>query len=488
MPGRITPDPLLAALDGRLSPGARVVDDPGEAALYAGDASILRGRAGPVVFAACTADVVEVVRACVRWGRSWVPRGAGTGLAGGAVPLDGALVLSTAKMRRVLSVDTEAAVAWVDPGVANLALTEHLCESASGLHYAPDPSSQAACSIGGNVATNAGGLHCFAHGVTQHHVLAVELVTPEGDVVVCGAVAPDPVGYDLRGVVVGSEGTLGVVTKVCVRLMADPGARATLLAAFGDVAAAASAVGRIVAEGVSPVALEMMDRRIVRAVEAFVEAGLPLDAAAVLLAEVEGPPLAAEERAAAAARLCAEAGATEVRRARDAAEAGLWWRARKSAFGAVARVAPNYHLHDCVVPRTRLVDALAGVYEIADRHRLAVMNVFHAGDGNLHPLLGFDLAAPGELGRVQAAGREIVELCVSLGGVLSGEHGIGVEKRDFMALMFSRSDLDAQARLRDSLDPTGLCNPAKVLPAGSRCPEIGVFGSGSPAPREGTWA
>ena len=382
-------------------------------------------------------------------------------------------------MNRVLEIDAEARVAWVEPGVLNLDLSRavgHL-----GLHYAPDPSSQQACTIGGNVGTNAGGPHCLADGVTSAHVLAVDVVLADGTEARLGGLEPDAPGYDLRGCFVGSEGTMGIATRIAVRLTPDPPCVATMLCAFDSVEeAAAATVSGVIAAGVLPAALEMMDARITRAVEDFVGAGYPRDAQAVLLAEVDGLDGGVAEQVDAIAAVARANGATLVRVAADDAERALLWKGRKSAFGAIARIAPDYYLHDAVVPRTKLVEVLRRVYEIADAHELIVMNVFHAGDGNLHPLLVFDRREPGHLGPRHAAGTEILDACLDAGGVLTGEHGVGIEKRDLMPRMFSPDDLDAQARLRDAFDPDGVANPQKVLPRGSRCGELQRV-------PEGTW-
>ncbi len=464
-----------------LEPG-RVIDHPLERRLYARDGSIAQGDCGLVVLPETTAEVAECVRLAGELGLAVVPRGSGTGLCGGAVPLEGAIVLSVARMGAILEIDPEVPCARVQPGVLNLDLTtavRHL-----GLHYAPDPSSQQACSIGGNVATNAGGPHCLASGVTAQHVLGMEIVLADGEVLRLGGTAPDPPGYDLRGFVVGGEGTLGVVTEVTVRLTRDPAEVRTMLLDFPTVRAAGEAVGGIIGGGVIPAAMEMMDQRMTIAVEAFVHADLPVDAAAMLLVEVDGTPEEVAAHVAVVEDVGARTGARRVRVARDEAERALFWKARKSAFGAVARVAPNYYLHDCVVPRTRLIEVLERIEAIAAEFDLVIMNVFHAGDGNLHPLIAFDRRDAEQVERVHAAGTAIIEACVAVGGVLSGEHGIGLEKRDFMPLTFSAVDLDAQARARDAFDPEGRMNPEKVLPVGSRCGEL-VLDAGSLPP--GTW-
>ena len=472
----MTLDALLADLRDALGP-ARVHAGGTELGLYRRDASNIEGRAGVVCFPTSTAEVQACVRIARRHGRPFVPRGSGTGLAGGAVPLDDPVVIVTTKMNRVLVVDVDGRVAWVEPGVLNLDLSRHVAPF--GLHFAPDPSSQQSCSIGGNVAMNSGGPHCLAYGVTSTHVLAVEVVLPNGSVTTLGGVDPEPDGYDLRGAFVGGEGMLGIATKIAVRLSPNPPAVRTMLLDFARVDDGASTVSAIIAAGIVPAAIEMMDARITAAVEAFVHAGFPLDAAAILIVEVDGLAAgvaAATEHVTAIGRAH---GARWVRVAVDAAERALIWKGRKNAFGAIARVKPNYYLHDTVVPRARLCEVLRAVYDIADRHELIVMNVFHAGDGNLHPLLVFDKREPGVMDRVHAAGDEIVRASVAAGGVLSGEHGIGLEKRDFMPLLFSAVDLDLQARLRDAFDPDGTANPHKVLPAGSRCADLQAVPAGA---------
>ncbi|HEX2367706.1 MAG TPA: FAD-linked oxidase C-terminal domain-containing protein [Acidimicrobiia bacterium] len=457
----------------------RVMSQPLERHLYGMDAGVSTGPALMVVFPESTEEVAAVVRLAADHGVPVVPRGAGTGLAGGAVPAHPSMLVVLTRMNRIHEVDIENRTAWVGPGVINLDLSRHT--TPLGLHFAPDPSSQAACTIGGNVANNSGGPHCLAEGSTVNHVLAVEMVTADGEVVVLGSPAPDPIGLDLRGVVVGSEGTLGVVTRALVRLLPNPPAVKTLLLAYDRVEDAAATVSGVIAQGMVPAALEMMDKRMIVAVENFVHADLPVGAEAILLAEVAGTPAAVEDEAALVEEVARANNATQVRIAKDEAERQLLWKGRKSAFGAVAQAAPDYYLHDTVVPRTKLVEVLAEVYRIGERHGLTMLNVFHAGDGNLHPLMAFDGSEPGMLERVKAAADELVEVCVAAGGVLSGEHGIGLEKRDLMPLLFTTTDLDAQARVRESFDPGGRLNPDKVLPLGSRC-----FDLGRPIP-EGAW-
>lgn len=448
-----------------------VLESPLELKLYAQDAGIVRGRVQVVVLPENTEQVAAVVRIAERYELPVVARGAGTGLAAGAVPVKGGIVVATTRMNQVFDVDLDNRTAWVGPGVINLDLSTHT--SPHGFHFAPDPSSQQSCTIGGNVANNSGGPHCLAEGSTVNHVLGLEVVLAGGEVIEVGSAAPDPIGLDLRGVLVGSEGTLGIVTKVLVRLVPNPPAVRTMLAAFDRVEHAAAAVSGIIAAGVVPAALEMMDREMTIAVENWLHAGLPTDAAAILLAEVTGTEAAVQVEAEVLLRIANEQGALSARLAGDEAERALLWKGRKGAFGAVAQAAPNYYLHDTVVPRTKLVEAMSEVYRIADEYGIRMMNVFHAGDGNLHPLMAFDASEPGMLEKVRAAADELVAVCVRLGGALSGEHGIGLEKRDLMPLMFNPHDLDAQARIKEAFDPADSFNPEKVLPTGSRCFDFG---------------
>jgi glycolate oxidase len=464
------------ALQAALGPD-RVLSDPLTRRLYARDASMVEGACALVAFPLTVEDVVTCVRTAARHELPVVPRGSGTGLAGAATPIGDALVVVTTKMTRIVEVRTEDRLAWVEPGVPNLDLAVAL--RPLGHTYAPDPSSQQTSSIGGNVNTNAGGPHCLAYGVTSAHVLALDVVLPDGSVVRVGSEAPEAAGYDLRGVMVGSEGTLGIVVAVCVRLTPIPADVRTMLLDFTSVDDCAATVTDIIARGVVPAAVEMMDHGIVVAAESFAHAGYPTDAAAILIVEVDGTAAAVDAQAHRVEAAALANGVRTIRVAADDAERALLWKGRKSAFGAVAQIAPHYHLHDCVVPRSKLVEILAGVYEICDRHDLIVTNVFHAGDGNLHPLISFDRRVPGTLERVLAASEEIVALCVDAGGALSGEHGIGLEKRDFMSWVFTPEDLDAQACVRSAFDPGGMMNPQKVLPSGARCGDFAVAASGS---------
>ena len=448
----------------------QVRDTAAELHLYRHDASNMSGRPAVVCFAETVDDVREAVRAANDFGVPFVARGSGTGLAGGAVPAPGSIVISTSKMNRILSVDAVNRQAWVEPGVLNLDLSKQIAHL--GVHFAPDPSSQQTCSIGGNVANNSGGPHCLADGVTSAHIHAVEVVLPDGSIAVFGGEDAEPDGYDLRGAFVGSEGMFGVATKVCVKLMQNPPEVATMLLDFGDVADGAQLVSDIIAAGIVPAAVEMMDQLCLQAVEEFIHAGLPVEQAAALLIEVVGLPATVSSQIERIRELAAARRVGTVRVAADDAERALLWKGRKSAFGAIARIKPNYYLHDTVVPRHKLPEVLAHVYDIARRHDLLVLNVFHAGDGNLHPLLVYDAREPGVSERVHAAGDEIVRVSVAAGGVLSGEHGIGLEKRDLMPLMFSEVDLAAQGDLRRAFDPEMLSNPDKVLPSPATCGDV----------------
>ncbi len=458
-----------------------VLEEPVELHLYSKDASLMRGHATTVVFPNSAEDVAEVVRIAEGHAVPIVARGAGTGLAAGASPTEGGIVLSTTAMNSI-EIDQENRTAWVGAGAINLDLSK--AAEPFGLYFAPDPSSQSACTIGGNVANNSGGPHCLAEGSTTSHVLGLEVVLTGGEIAVLGGQAPDYPGLDLKGVVVGSEGTLGIVTRALVRLLPiEPDVR-TLLMDFPDMEGAALTVSQVIAAGLVPAALELMDQRMTIAVENWLQAGLPTDAAAVLLAEVIGETEGVESQAQLIADIGRSNGAKKVQIAADAAERELLWKGRKSAFGAIAQLAPDYYLHDAVVPRTKLVETMKAVYEIADKYDLTMLNVFHAGDGNLHPLIAFDASDPVVNERVHRAGDEIVALCLKNGGALSGEHGIGIEKRDLMRTSFTELDLDAQARLKEAFDPTGVFNPNKVLPEGSRCFDFGGVKRDMP---DGAW-
>ncbi len=461
---------LIDALCAAVGPDA-VLSRPEDLFVYECDALTHHtGRPAAVVLPRSSGDVAACVEACVRHDVPFVPRGAGTGLSGGAVALEGAVVIECARMNRILEIDPADRVAVVQPGVVNADLSR--AAAPFGLHFAPDPSSQQACTIGGNVAENSGGPHTLKYGSTTGHVLAVELVLASGDCVRLGSRAGGDPGYDLVGAVVGSEGTFGVITEATVRLTPLPEAVETLLAVFPDVISACHGVGAVIRSGLVPAALEIVDRRTIAAVEASVyAAGLPLDAGAVLIAELDGPAVALPRQVDRVRALCTASGATRVDVARSAEERQRFWRARKGAFGAMGRLAPDLYVHDAVVPRSKLPEVIEQVCAIGDRHGLVLSNVFHAGDGNLHPNISFDRRNPDELRRVLAAGAEILELCVRAGGVISGEHGIGTEKQDFMPLLFSPEDLDAMRRLREVFDPERRSNPGKIFPTKRTCVE-----------------
>ncbi len=441
----------------------------------------MRGDPDLIVFPETAEEVAAIVEIANRYSIPVVARGAGTGLTAGASPVDGGVVVSMTAMNNI-EFDIANQAAWVGPGVINLDLSRQAKQF--GLHFAPDPSSQSACTIGGNLANNSGGPHCLAEGSTTSHVLGLEFVSAAGEILRVGGQAPDPIGLDLRALLVGSEGTLGIATGILVRLLPLPEDVRTLLLDFASVEAAAHTVSDVIAAGMVPAALEMMDQRMVAAVENWLGGGLPTDAAAILLAEVVGSKASVESEAEAIAAIGATNGCRSVVVASDESERNLLWKGRKSAFGAVAQLAPDYYLHDTVVPRTKLVETMTGVYEIADRYGLTMLNVFHAGDGNLHPLIAFDSSDAAVTEKVRQAGDDIVELCLRMGGALSGEHGVGVEKRDLMSHSFSELDLDAQARVKDVFDPDHRLNPAKILPSGSRCFDFGGVRRELP---EGAW-
>jgi len=432
---------------------------------------------GVVVFPERSAEVQAIVRACRHHGLPFVPRGAGTGLSGGAQPVPGCVLIECSRMDAIVSVDPDDRIAVVQPGVVNADLSQ--AARPHGLFYAPDPSSQQACTIGGNVAENSGGPHTLKYGTTTNHVLALELVLPDGEIVRLGHPTGLATGYDLTGAVVGSEGTLGIVTEVTVRLLPIPERTETLLAIFDDVVSACRAVGAVVGSGLVPAALEIVDQRTIHAVEDSVyAAGLPRDAGAVLIAELDGAAVALDAQVERVRAHAAEHGAREVRVARDEQERGRFWRARKGAFGAMGRLAPDLYVHDAVVPRRELPRILARICAICDAHGLKLSNVFHAGDGNLHPNISFDRRDPDELERVMQAGEEILRTCVEAGGVITGEHGVGVEKRDYMGLVFGDADLDAMVRLRRAFDPDRVCNPTKVIPTTRFCAEANPHARG----------
>jgi glycolate oxidase len=438
--------------------------------LYEYDGGVDKSRPDLVVFPRTTDDVVAILKVAEERGMPVVGRGAGTGLSGGAIARAGGVMISFARMNRILEIDIENERALVQPGVVNLDIT--LAVAPYGYFYAPDPSSQRACTIGGNVAENAGGPHTLAHGVTTNHVVSLKAVLPDGSVVEAGGTAPDTTGYDLVGLLTGSEGTLALVTEIGVRLMREPEAVRTMLAIYRSAEAAGSTVGELTARGIIPVALEMLDGPMLRMVEAATHAGYPTDAGAVLLIEVEGLTEAVEEDAEKIAQVCRKCGADEIRTAQSAEERILLWKGRKNAFGAIGRVSPTYYVQDGVVPRTQIARTLRVIDEIGKRHGIAISNVFHAGDGNMHPILPFDPRKPGDLEKAKQAGEEILAFCISIGGSISGEHGVGMEKAELMSQQFPEESLDLIRRFKQLFDPQCRLNPGKVLPTGKGCMEI----------------
>lgn len=438
--------------------------------LYEYDGSVDVARPDCVVFPRTTADVVGIIELANRFETPLVGRGAGTGLSGGALARQGGIVAVFSRMNRILAIDIENQRATVQPGVVNSDLSAAVAYA--GLHFAPDPSSQKASTIGGNVAENAGGPHTLAYGVTTNHVLAMEVVLPTGELVQFGGSALDPDGYDLTGLFVGSEGTLGLMTEITVKLTPLPEAVKTLLAIFDTVDDATETVAEITARGITPAACELLDGWTLRIVEDYVHAGFPLDSAAVLLIDVDGLREAAESQAGQVADVCRVHHAREVRVARDAAERDLLWKGRKNAFGAIGRVSPTYYVQDGVIPRTKLPAILRRIDEIGKRNGFRIGNIFHAGDGNLHPILLFDGRDRVQLRRAVATSDEIVKLCIEMGGSITGEHGVGMEKDRLMPLLFTDAELELMRRVRDAFNPSGTLNPGKILPVRKGCGEI----------------
>jgi glycolate oxidase len=448
-----------------------VVSNSGELKVYECDGWTIEKTAPDLlVLPRTTAQVSAILRLLWERGVPFVPRGAGTGLSGGCLPLHAPVMICTSRMNRILAIDLGNRRVEVEPGVVNLHVSNAIARQ--GYFYAPDPSSQAACTIGGNIAENSGGPHTLKYGVTTNHVLGIELVLPEGEVVELGGPAEERLGYDLTGAAVGAEGTVGIVTRATLRVMRSPQAYRTLLALFPSVEAATQAVSAIIACGMIPGAIEMMDRLIMDAVEAAYAVGFPATAQAALIVELDGLAAGLDEYVAQAVELVRANGASEVRTARDEAERALLWKARKRAFGAVGRLAPNYVTQDGVVPRTRLPEILRTIAAVGQRYQLRIGNVFHAGDGNIHPIILFDERDKAQTRRVIEAGQEILKACVAMGGSLSGEHGIGVEKLGEMPLLFGPGDLRAMAELRAVFDPQQRSNPGKVLPQPGGCVEV----------------
>ncbi len=462
---------IVAALRA-IVPGEGVIDAPEALRPYETDGfTAYRQPPLVVVLPQTTAQVSAVLRWCQANGVKVAPRGSGTSLSGGALPLEDGVLLGLSKMSRVLDIDYDNRTATVQPGVTNLAISQAV--EARGFYYAPDPSSQIACSIGGNVAENSGGVHCLKYGLTTNNVLGLELVLMSGEVVRLGGKALDSGGYDLMGVMVGSEGLLAVVTEVTVRILPRPATARAALIGFASVEAAGQCVADVIGAGIIPAGMEMMDRPAIHAAEAFVGAGYPMDVEALLIVELDG---AAEECAHLldeVTEIARAAGATSCRVSRDEAERLTFWAGRKAAFPAVGRIAADYYCVDGTIPRRRLPEVLARMRQMSERYGLKVANVFHAGDGNLHPLIMYDAAVEGGLERAEAFGADILRLCVEVGGVLTGEHGVGVEKRDLMPVMFTESDLAQQQRIKCAFDPDQRLNPGKVFPTLHRCAELG---------------
>jgi glycolate oxidase len=462
---------IIAALR-QIVPGEGVIDDGDALRVYESDGlTAYRQRPMVAVLPQTTEQVCAILKWCHAQGVKVVPRGSGTSLSGGALPLGDAVLLGMSRFNRILEIDYVDRIAVVQPGVANLAVTRAV--EAQGFYYAPDPSSQIACSIGGNVAENSGGVHCLKYGLTTNNVLGVEMVLMDGHVVRLGGRALDPAGLDLLGLVVGSEGLLGVVTEVTVRILPKPQAAKAALIGFPTVEGAAQCVADVIGAGIIPAGMEMMDRPAIHAAEAFVKVGYPLDVEALLIVELDGPEAECDHLVGEVEQIALANGAVSCRISTSEAERLAFWAGRKAAFPAMGRLAPDFYCMDGTIPRRRLPEVLERMKALSVEHGLGVANVFHAGDGNLHPLILYDVNQPGELERAEAFGSDILRLCVEVGGVLTGEHGVGVEKRDLMPVMFSPADLEHQQRVKCAFDPLLLLNPGKVFPVLHRCAELG---------------
>ncbi|HEU5019275.1 MAG TPA: FAD-linked oxidase C-terminal domain-containing protein [Pseudolabrys sp.] len=462
---------IVAALR-QIVPGEGVIAETREMRPYESDGlTAYRQLPMVVVLPETTAQVSEVLRYCNEQGIKVVPRGAGTSLSGGALPLADGVLLGMAKFNKVREIDFANRVAVVEPGVTNLAISTAVAQE--DFYYAPDPSSQIACTIGGNIAENSGGVHCLKYGMTTNNVLGCEMVMMNGDVIRLGGKHLDAAGYDLLGLITGSEGLLGVVTEVTVRILKRPETARALLVAFPSSEAAGECVSRIIGAGIIPGGMEMMDGPAIRAAEDFVHAGYPLDCEALLIVELDGPGAEVDHLIARVEEIARDCGARECRVSTSEQERLLFWAGRKAAFPAVGRISPDYYCMDGTIPRAKLPLVLARMKEMSAKYGLRVANVFHAGDGNLHPLILYDANKEGELDRAEQFGADILKLCVEVGGVLTGEHGVGVEKRDLMPAMFSEIDLDQQQRVKCAFDPQGLLNPGKVFPTLHRCAELG---------------
>ena len=474
---------VVAELERILGPGGLILTPEGRLVYECDMHTFYKGMPDVVALPTLTEQVQAIVGLCRRERVPIVPRGSGTGLIGGAMAPVGGVMVGMNRMTRILDVDLPNRCATVQPGLINLSLTKAV--EGRGYFFAPDPSSQMVSSIGGNVSTNAGGPHCLKYGITVNHVLGLELVTGAGDRVSLGGKVADRPGYDLTGVAVGSEGTFGLVTAVTVRLLHAPEAVKTILASFPAIEDASEAVSAIIAAGIIPAALEMLDELMIRAIEEGIGAGYPKGAAAVLLIELDGPAAEVEAQAARAAAICWERGALEVRVARDDAERALLWKGRKEAAGAVGRLAPTYLLQDAVVPRSKLPAIMRELVAIGARHRVQIANVFHAGDGNLHPLILYDDRSPDELERAKAANEELLHACIAMGGTVTGEHGVGLDKAKNLPLQYAEADLNFMYRIRRVFDPDRIMNPGKLLPSHPACGE--GFRPARPRVPEGTW-
>jgi len=464
-------DAFLGALAGCIPSDNLIADSVGLKAYECDALSAYRTLPLAVVLPENTDQVADVVRLCHANQVKVVPRGSGTGLSGGALPLEDGVIVGLGKFNRILDIDYANRCVTVQPGVTNLAISQAV--SAAGFYYAPDPSSQIACSIGGNVAENSGGVHCLKYGVTTNNLLGLEIVLMNGDVVRLGGKHMDSDGYDLLGILTGSEGLLGVITEVTVRILPKPATVGAQLLGFGDLQSAGDCVARIIAAGIIPAGLEMMDKPAVHATEDYCKAGYPLDVEALLICELDGPSAEVDELSDRVEEIARDCGATTIRRATSEDERQRFWLGRKSAFPAVGKISPDYYCIDGTIPRGRLSEVLTRMGELSKQHGLGVVNVFHAGDGNLHPLIMYDAGKPGDLETTEALAADILRLCVEVGGVLSGEHGIGVEKRDLMGVMFTEDDMKQQQRIKCAFDPDGLLNPGKVFPLLHRCAELG---------------
>src|SRR3984885_1041904 len=464
-------DAIVAALRA-IVPGEGVIESAAEMIPYESD-GLMAYRQPPmvVVLPDTTEQVSRVLKYCFEQGIKVVPRGSGTSLSGGALPLADAVLLGLGKFKRIREIDFDNRVVVTEPGVTNLAISQAVAHA--GFYYAPDPSSQIACSIGGNVAENSGGVHCLKYGMTTNNVLGCEIVLISGQVLRIGGKTAESAGYDLMGIITGSEGLLGVITEITVRILQKPETARPLMIGFAEVEAAGECVARIISAGIIPGGMEMMDKPAIHAAEAFVHAGYPLDVEALLIIELDGPGVEVDELIKRVETIALGCGSTSCQISNSEAERNLFWAGRKAAFPAVGRISPDYLCMDGTIPRGALPKALARIRDLSEKYGLGVANVFHAGDGNLHPLILYDANQPGEIERAEEFGADILKLCVEVGGVLTGEHGVGVEKRDLMGVMFSEIDLNQQQRLKCAFDAQGLLNPGKVFPTLHRCAEVG---------------